>query len=132
MYSMAPHGLETCPSRRRRPMMLIQGGQARLLSAVHWQPDHWVVSLLVHSRQVLVAYFIVMRENTMRIVWKNWIVLDKELFRLFGRDLALRSTRVQHSSLERLDPMILGSHCMLTVSSTRLQSYVMTYLSDPC
>ena len=33
--------------------------------------DHWMVSLLVHSRRVLKAYFIVMRENTMTIVWKN-------------------------------------------------------------
>jgi hypothetical protein len=132
MYSMAPHGLGTCPNRRQRPMMLIQGEQVRLLSAVHWQPDHWVVSLLVHSRRVSKAYFIVMRENTMRIVWKNWIVLNEELLRLFSRDLALRSTRVQHSSLERLDPMVSGSHCMLTVSPTRLQSCMITYLSDPC
>ena len=34
-------------------------------------PDHRMVSLLVHSRRVLEAYFIVVRENTMSIVWKN-------------------------------------------------------------
>ena len=70
--------------------MLIQGGQVRLLSAVHRQPDHSMVSLSTHSRRVFKAYSIVMRENTMRIVWKSWIVLDDELFRLFGRDLSLR------------------------------------------
>ena len=113
-------------------MVLIHEGQVRLLSAVHWQPDHWMVSLLVHSRRVLKAYFIVMREYTMRIVCTNSIVLNEELFRLFGRDLVLRSTRVQHSSLERLDPMFFDSHCMLTVSPTRLQSCMVTYLSDPC
>ena len=131
MYSMAPHGLGTCPNRRRRPTMLIQGGQVQLLSAVHWQPDHWMVSVLVHSRRIE-AYFIVMRENTMRIVWKNRIVLNEELFRLFSRDLSHWSTRVKHGSLERLDPTVVGSHCMLTVNPTRLQNCMITHLSDPC
>ena len=101
-------------------MMLIQEGQVRLLSAVHWQPNHWMVSLLVHSRRVSEAYFIVMREYTMRIVCTNSIVLNEELFRLFGRNLVLRSTRAQHSSLERLAPMVFGSHYMLTVSPNQL------------
>jgi len=29
-----------------------------------------------------------MRENTVRIVWKNWIILNEELFRLFSRPSA--------------------------------------------
>ena len=68
----------------------------RLLSAAQWQPDHCMVSLLVHSRRVLKAYFIATRENTMGIVWKNWIVLDEELFRLFSRDRSLRLASYLH------------------------------------